>query len=178
MTTPVSKYDDDHSACEYTHVTLRVYSEKLSPEELAQRLPCPPTSTQRKGDVRNPHGRRPMTLKLSGWFLCSEAKVASKDVRRHLDWLLDAVGECGAAPRDLLELGAWSDIMCLWISKSGNDRPTLSPYQCRRMADLGRDCWFDVYVGDDQDGDDQGERKPHQSTTAPVPVAEGSEVQP
>src|SRR5262249_2630582 len=137
-------YDDLYPTCEYTHVTMRLYSDSISPEEMTLMFSCRPTSTQRKGDIRNPNGRRPITLKLNAWFLCSEGEVQSKDVRRHLDWLLDRLGNCSDALQTLSGRGARADIMCLWISKSGNGGPTLSPRQCQRIAELGVDCWFDV----------------------------------
>ena len=63
--------NDSYPTCELTHATLRVYSDTMSPEEMATALRVTPTS--------------------------------------------------------------------------------LSPQQCKRIAELGVDCWFDVYLGGDND---------------------------
>ena len=86
-----AQYNDHYATCERTHVSLRSYSDDIPPESITERLGVEPTSVQHKGQVRNPNGRRPVTLKLNGWFLESEKHVTSKDTRRHLDWLLDCV---------------------------------------------------------------------------------------
>ena len=147
-------YNDSYRTCELTHAKLRVYSDEMSPEEMATALRVTPTSVQHKGDVRNPRGRRPVTLKLNGVFLESEGHVESLDARRHIDWVLDRME--GRAPElaSLMAAGARADLTCLWISASGHGGPTLSPHQCKRMAELGIDCWFDVCLG----GDDEEER--------------------
>jgi hypothetical protein len=144
-------YIDDYATCERTYVTLRVYSDTIPPEEISSSLGLTPTSTQHKGRVRNPHGRRPIVQKLHGWFLSSEGRVESRDVRRHLDWLLDQIS--GAAD-ELTRLtnsvtgGTRADISCAWFSAFGHGGPTLSPSQMERMGTLGIDCWFDLYVSD------------------------------
>ena len=140
-------YDDEYPTCDETHVSLRIYSEETPPASITERLGVEPTSIQHKGQVRNPEGRRPVVLKHHGWFLESENHVTSKDVRRHLDWLLDRMDERAEPLAALMQEGARADIACFWMSASGHGGPTLSPSQMKRMAALGVDCWFDVYFG-------------------------------
>ena len=144
-------YNDSYPTCELTHATLRVYSDTMSPEEMATALRVTPTSMQRKGDIRNPNGRRPVTLKLNALFLGSEGLVESLDARRHIDWVLDQLEGRAAELAALIAMGARADLSCFWISASGHGGPTLSPQQCKRIAELGVDCWFDVYLGGDND---------------------------
>jgi hypothetical protein len=153
-------YNDSYPTCELTHATVRVYSDTISPEDMASTLRVTPTSMQWKGDVRNPNGRRPVTLKLNALFVGSEGHVESLDATRHIDWVLDRFE--GRAPElaSLIATGARADLRCFWVSASGHGGPTLSPQQCKRIAELGVDCWFDVYVGgDDEEHPSQGTKK-------------------
>jgi hypothetical protein len=85
-------------------------------------------------------------VKFNGWFLSSEDKVASKDVRRHLDWLLDLIWPARLPLADLQQTsGVKIDVNCVWWSASGHGGPTLWPEQMGRLAELGLECGFDVY---------------------------------
>lgn len=138
-------YADDYSTCSNTFATLRIYSQTLSPEEVTRALGVQPTRTLRQGEQRGDK-----VSNLHGWFLSSEGRVDSRDLRRHLDWLLDQLAT-GANPTQQVTARipgrVWADISCLWISAVGHGGPTLSPKQMQRMARLGLECWFDVYLG-------------------------------
>lgn len=139
-------YADDYSTCSSTFATLRIYSQTVAPDEVTAALGVQPTRTllageQRGGKVSNLHG----------WFLSSEGRVQSRDLRRHLDWVLD---QLATGPNPTQQVMAripgrvWADISCLWVSAVGHGGPTLSPKQMQRMARLGLECWFDVYLGE------------------------------
>ncbi|HEX5656489.1 MAG TPA: DUF4279 domain-containing protein [Polyangiales bacterium] len=134
-------YADDYSTCSSTFATLRIYSQTVAADAITSALGVEPTRTLRPGEG----GRN-----LHGWFLSSEGRVESKDLRRHLDWVLD---QLATGPNPTGQVTAripgrvWADISCLWISAVGHGGPTLSPKQMQRMARLGLECWFDVYLG-------------------------------
>jgi hypothetical protein len=136
----VSEYSDDYSTCSSTFATLRVYSQTVSAAEITDALGVQPTRTLRPEGKSNLHG----------WFLSSEGRVESRDLRRHLDWVLD---QLATGPNPTTQVSAripgrvWADVSCLWISAVGHGGPTLSPKQMQRMARLGLECWFDVYLG-------------------------------
>lgn len=143
------QYNDSYPTCEFTHAKLRVYSESMSPEQMAAALQVAPTAVQHKGDVRNPKGRRPIPVQLNALFVESEGSVTSLDARKHIDWVLERLEGRAAQLSSLVAQGARADITCLWISASGHGGPTLSPKQCKQLAELGLDVWFDVYMGGD-----------------------------
>ncbi|MBI1384181.1 MAG: DUF4279 domain-containing protein [Rhizobiales bacterium] len=83
------------------------------------------------------------------WLCRTRGQVDSRDVRRHVDWLLDLVEPRSAALANLAGEGAEIDIFCYWLSASGHGGPTLSPAQLRRLAALGIEIAFDVYFDDE-----------------------------
>ena len=83
-------YNDDYKTCSTTYATLRIIG--LSPDEVTLRLGVSPTDSFARGDVR--HAAR---MRHDGWFLSSKEAVDSKDVRRHLDWILDQLATVPAA---------------------------------------------------------------------------------
>ena len=76
-------------------------------------------------------------------LLSSESHVASKDVRRHIDYVLDLIDRDSELRASIREHR--SDITCFWASAQGHGGPTVSPQQMSRLASLGIDLWFDFY---------------------------------
>jgi hypothetical protein len=146
-----AKYDDDYPSCERTDVVLRVYPGIHDPDWVTSILDIEPTSVNRSGEQRTNSIGRILTIQKNGWFLSSEGKVASKDTRRHLDWLLDRLSGARVGVSKLLaDDGVAIDVICVWWSVSGHGGPTLSPSQMSRLASLGLDLGFDIYFfGDD-----------------------------
>jgi hypothetical protein len=136
---------DEYPTCARTFVTLRIYPESLDPDEVTARLGIQPTSWQRRGQVRNPASERPVPAKLHGWFLTSKGAVESRDVRRHLAWLLAQLGPRADAIRDLQAGGCRMDVFCYWLSRNGHGGPAVSPAQMSQLARLGLELGFDVY---------------------------------
>jgi hypothetical protein len=138
--------DDLYRTCERTRAMLKIYGKNLDPAAVTSALRLDPSGTQRMGDVRTGAGgiqSRPCPV--GGWFLSSEGAVESKDVRRHLDWLL---AHLLPKKRELEVLqqqpGVTMGVDCVWWSAAGQGGPTLWPEQMRVMADLNLECSFDV----------------------------------
>lgn len=137
--------DDTYETCEKTHVVLRIYSGEMHPSQVTNLLGLGPTRYVAVGEAGgvNSLGRAPIG-KLNGWFLSSEGSVESKDMRRHLDWLIAKLQQSEDALR---ELQARSDVRmsvnCVWWSRYGEGGPTLWPEQMRALADLNLECSFD-----------------------------------
>ncbi|MCA9622299.1 MAG: DUF4279 domain-containing protein [Myxococcales bacterium] len=171
------EYDDEYPSCRRTYATFRLFSSTATPEEIGRALLCEPTDTHHRGDRvssrsnpranasstseargrgttrrREPEGRptRYAVRPTHGWFLSTEAALASKDTRRHLDWLLDRLEPRAAELAELLANGAEADIFCFWASARGQGGPTLSPPQMRRLASLQLSCSYDCYGPDDE----------------------------
>lgn len=144
-------YDDAYGTCERTAVKLRIHPGEMVPELVTRRLGVEPTSTQKVGEVfRNSLGRE-RTAPINAWFLSSEGKVSSLDLRRHLDWLL---GRLMPAKEALLALqncaGVGMDVSCVWWSAHGHGGPVLWPEQMSQLAELNLECGFELsFYGDD-----------------------------
>jgi len=129
-------YDDGYATCARTYATLRLYPGTITPAEATARLRIDPTESQLTTCTGRP---------LHGWFLSTEGVLESKDVRRHIDWLLDRIEPSAAELQALVREGARADIFCYWLSAQGHGGPTLSPGQMHRLARLQLECGFDVY---------------------------------
>lgn len=137
----MTEYNDDYPTCASTCATLRIYPGSISPDEITARLHVAPSSTQ------NAEARPPGVKDCaSGWFLTSEDAIASKDVRRHLDWILDQIGDKATVFASLRDDGVCADISCYWLTASGHGGPSLWPRQMAVLAALGLEIWFDFYA--------------------------------
>jgi hypothetical protein len=134
-------YDDDYATCERTYASLGIYAEGLDPAEMSSLLQLSPTESHRQGE--GVHGGAP--LKRGFWSLSSEQHVDSRDLRRHLDWLLDQIEGRANMLRTLREQGYDMTVACYWSSADGHGGPTLSPVQTRRLANLDLELWIDFY---------------------------------
>ena len=131
-----SEYDRKYPTCSKTYATLRIYHDKITPEEITQSLDILPTDCQLKNEK----------IKFNGWFLSSEKMVKSKDCREHIDSILNDIVFKKEFIESLIEQGALIDMSCFWLSKDGQGGPTLSPSQCQKLAELKIDIWFDFYM--------------------------------
>src|SRR5215475_10644602 len=81
-------YNDSYPTCSRTHATLCVFlPDTIHPDELTEKIGIQPSSIRVKGEVYKGKLRDWPT----SWFLESEEKVESKDVRRHIDWILEQI---------------------------------------------------------------------------------------
>ena len=145
-------YNDDYEACDRTHAELRIYSGEASPREVSLLLGIEPTSMNEKGKTRvSLTTGRERVLPLNLWLLSSESQIDSKDLRRHLDWLLDQIEPAAGALRELEQVpGATMNVHCSWWSAHGHGGPTLWPQQMRRVAALNLELAFEImFFGDE-----------------------------
>ena len=128
-----------------TVARLLIYPDQLSPDDITRRLSIEPTKTSVAGEIRVNRLGLKRTVKSSTWILSSEGRVDSKDLRRHLDWLLACLRPTQAAIHTLQTIaGVRMGIDCLWESRGGQGGPTLSPEQMRAMAELDLECSFNI----------------------------------
>jgi len=134
-------YDDDYPSCKATYATLRIYHEELEPDVISDLLGLTPSGSQKKGQVLGPRRLAPV----GAWFLSSKSQVSSKDVRRHVHWIISQLG--GKEPQfwRLQDEGYVTDISCFWLSASGHGGPELDPELMQRLAFLRLPIGFDVY---------------------------------
>ena len=142
------EYNDSYPTCQRTYVTLLIYlPDTQSPDTVTARLGLKPSRTQVKGEM---HGGR-KKLWPNGWFLTSEGKVQSRDVRRHIDWLLEQLDHKMDNIQELMHTGAEICISCFWTSAKGHGGPMLDPRILKRLAETGLGLGFDIYFEGDED---------------------------
>jgi hypothetical protein len=138
-------YDDDYGTCERSVAKLRIYGDDLDPEALTKRLGIEPSAAQRKGQVFTNSPGLSRTAKVGAWFLSSEGKVESRDLRRHLDWLIAQIRGVSSELRALQdEPAVWMNIGCVWWSKHRDGGPVIGPEHMRTLADLNLECGFEI----------------------------------
>jgi len=134
-------YDDNYPSCRATYATLRIFRDDLDPDAVSSMLGIIPSDRHRKGDTL----RYGSVAKSGAWFLSSKGQLESKDVQRHIMWILDQLtGKVGIL-HQLQDEGCSMDIFCYWLSASGQGGPTLSPELMRRLAEAELEIGFDVY---------------------------------
>jgi len=144
--------DDNYATCERTKAVLRIYCGDASPSSITSLLSIQPTSIVELGvpQVRR-GGKHGPIGKINLWMLDSEGAIQSKDLRRHLDWILDILAPVSAQILSLRQSGICMDLNCVWWSQSGEGGPALWPDQMRRIAalDLELSIGFSYYGDDD-----------------------------
>ena len=80
------------------------------------------------------------------WSFSSEGKVASKDLRHHLNWLLEMIYEDRSSLFAIQQDESTSMfIYCNWWSKSGHGGPAISPEQMNALVDLNLALTLDFH---------------------------------
>ena len=138
MSTPPSgstqPYDASYPSCERTTAAPLVYPGTMGPEWVTTLLGLQPTLQATVGQtIQGTVARRvaPMSL----WELSSDGRVAARDLRDHMDWLIAQLD--GA--RDGLEVlrtteGVTCRVDCSWWSRGGTGGPVLWPQQMAALA--------------------------------------------
>ena len=146
--TPIN---DNYETCERTLAKLRIYGDKLDPGSITAVLGIEPTDSQSKGEIKKNSRGVGREAKIAGWFLSSEGHVQSKDVRKHLDWLLAKL----LPVKDKLHAIQETEdlvmgVTCVWWSVGGDGGPTLWPEQMSLLAELNLECGFEVAFYEDE----------------------------
>jgi hypothetical protein len=138
-------YYDEYPTCSRTYARLLIYHDDLNPDQITGLLDIQPTYSQVTGKtITRPSGKR-FTPPIGLWSLSTEGEVDSRDVRRHLDWILDRLAGKDEALKRLQAEGHRMQVSCYWVSAEGQGGPTLSPAIMRRLGELEVELWFDFY---------------------------------
>ncbi len=131
------EYDDDYSSCERTYVTLSFYHEEFCSDTVTRLLLVDPTRITKKNKRRK--------INKNGWFFSTQDLVESRDVRRHLRFLLDMFKN-KKTEFDFLRNNDWSTVIhCFWESTEGNGGPILDYRTMELLSILKLDIHFDVW---------------------------------
>ncbi len=134
-------YDDNNQYCLRTYSPLRVFTADQAPEVVTRQLAINPSRVWHRGSTETAVARR-----LNAWFLTSRGEVDSRDTRRHIDWLLQALVGQDVFLQGLREAGGSTNIICFWhaagLSEGG---PGLEPSQMAMLAKLGVTISWNIY---------------------------------
>jgi hypothetical protein len=121
---------------------------ELDLDRISQELQLIPAWVRLRGET---YGKRRNAQRISVWALDTSGLVASRDARRHIDWLLDRLEPRSAELLTYQQRGYELDLYCLWCRLGGSGGPMLSPQQMTRMAALGLTIGFEFWNADDED---------------------------
>lgn len=141
------EYDDAFATCLETWSTLRIFSDHIRPEEITKLLRLQPTDHFRKGES---HSQGKLQRKTNGWFYSTEKLSSSKDTRRHIDLILDAMNGREDAVKKLHADGCKIDVISYWVSV-GHGGPWLMPQQMLKLGTLGIAVQWDIYFSSESD---------------------------
>jgi hypothetical protein len=82
---------------------------------------------------------------VNGYFYSTKNVVDSKDLRRHLDYLIEIFKNKVEILNEIQAEGNQVDLVCYWVSQNGHGGPTLSPKQIVEIGKLNIEIWFDIY---------------------------------
>ncbi|WP_264044067.1 DUF4279 domain-containing protein [Pectobacterium carotovorum] len=130
---------------------LSIYPGEMHPDNISGLLNIEPTEKFIVGDeITNSLGRT-RKVKISSWFLSSENDVKSKDLREHIDWVIDKLSASHSGLRELQSTsGVQMTLRCVWLSAHGEGGPVLWPEQMRALADLDLECSLNIYFFPDE----------------------------
>lgn len=147
---------DEDPECDRTEVTIAIYN--IDPELITNKLGIVPTRSQKIGKPRIMPSSVERMGKVNSWLLSSEdSYISSKDIRTHLDWVLDKLEPARTQLHEIQQLPEVKMVLrCPWWSKHGGGGPTLWPEQMERMARLNLECSFEfAYYEDDDESTEQ-----------------------
>ena len=153
-------YDDDYGTCKETSASFRITHPSLDPVVISHKLGLTPSWSWSKG---TPRGSRQIPTRSGIWGFDTNGILTSRDVRRHLDWLLDHLEPHAATLAALQAEGYQMDVFCLWCRDGGTGGPMLSPRNMARLAALDLTIGFEFWSVDEDDDEDEVQEHEHPS---------------
>jgi len=138
------KFCDDYPTCRETSAMMRIFSDDIDPAYISRMLGVEPSSVQVKGERKYPKKAEYINEE-NGWFLDSEKEVQSRDLRRHLEWLLEKMKNCHQELKELSSKGAEITIFCPWESATGQGGPKMDPRQMKVLGELNIELLFEFW---------------------------------
>lgn len=146
-TSRVTPHDRNYGTATRTHASFCVYSSEINPHEITASFGITPTYVTIKDRiVKTKHGFHKREA-LNAWFLDSEGNVQSRDLRHHLDFLLEQLEPISDVIHNVqTREGIRMQMRCVWWSACGHGGPTVWPEQMRSLYLLDLELSFDIYL--------------------------------
>lgn len=146
---------------EKAHASIRVMGQELDPERLTQLARVAPTVCHRTGEretiIRADGTERFRAHRTGLWGLRSKFNVSSDDLETHITWLLDQLKPFSDDLRTYLSRpGITAEMFCY---RSSYRWPLVLAFDVNvleGMATLGMNLVLDIYVQDDEEGEECG----------------------
>ena len=136
-----ARLDHDFASCSRTYATLSIYHDTLDPALMTKLLKSVPDRSQKSGDIIRP-GKR---ARVSGWFLGTQQLSQSRDLRFHLELILEKISTKKRELKKLKKMGCQIWIMCFWESAAGNGGPILDHEVLGRLSEYPIDLHYDIW---------------------------------
>jgi len=134
------RFDHNFSSCSRTYATLCIYHDKLGIDDIQIDIDLLPDKIITKGErVGLSFARK------NGWLLGTGGRVKSKDLRAHIQWIINRISDKKSEFIALKQQGFEIRISCLWISAVGNGGPLLDHKMISDLAELPVDLHFDIW---------------------------------
>jgi hypothetical protein len=154
----ITPFSPDYSTCSECYAGLIIYPGDFPVDKISEIIKADATKINNVGDRSVNSIGRERIAKISAWFMFSTSFVISKDLRDHVDWVVERLRNSSDG---LLYLQGMDSIkmtlQCVWRSRYGHSGPVLWPEQMKAIADLNLECSFDIYF----DGPDEDEGELH-----------------
>lgn len=131
----------DFKSCSRTYSTLSIYHSSADPHLITDILQIVPDRTNLAGEKL----ASKRISKNSGWFLSTLDKVDSKDLRAHLEYLLQIVIPKVEQIKELIASEYKLAIWCFWESANGNGGPIIDHELMKSLSLVPIDLYFDIY---------------------------------
>ena len=138
------RYERKYPSCVRTYVTLAIYSESRDVRSLTRALGVRPSRSITAGQPISSLGSQ-RNAKWNGWFFSSRRKCLSRDLRAHLDFVLDRIAPAKGTIERLLEQGCEAHLSIFWESAAGNGGPLLDHRIITRLAEFPLELHFDIW---------------------------------
>jgi hypothetical protein len=120
-------------------------------QDVTELLGVEPSEANDAGALLENSRGRVRKVPRTGWFLSSAGHVSSRDLRDHLDWLIEKLSGVRPGLQKLQEAeGVKMSVSCVWWSVSGHGGPVLWPEQMEALGRYNLECAFDVYFDTDE----------------------------
>jgi len=136
-----SRFIHDFPSCSQTYCTLSIYHSTANPQSITDALKIVPDRISVVGEKLYAN----KLAKNSGWYLSTENKVESKDLRAHIDYLLKLLIPITDVVNKLIDSEFKVAIWCYWESANGSGGPTIDHELIKMLSLLPVDLYFDVY---------------------------------
>ena len=146
------EYDDDYLGCARTYVGFTVRHWTASSEDVTATLGVEPTDLTAARRREEQPGIA-LAARPNSWHFSTATLSESRDFGRHLDILLETIGDKSDELSALRSRGWAMDISVYWLSRHGHGGPALWPDQSASLGQLGLEIWFDIYFDDSEDLD-------------------------